>query len=115
MNELAAQFVNLNSSEINITTLSSLDSILTEVIIFFSLKSNEIAYLISVKKSRVTINEFNQNKLELAELKFKLNEFENEKKTNREMIDQLVVKLNLAEKDVEQAKIECENLKQVKS
>jgi hypothetical protein len=34
MSEFAAQFVNLNSSEINVTTLSSLDSILTEVIIF---------------------------------------------------------------------------------
>jgi hypothetical protein len=32
MSELAAQFINLNSSEINITTFSSLDSILTEVI-----------------------------------------------------------------------------------
>ncbi len=61
----------------------------------------------------MTINEFNQNKLELAELKVKFSELEGESKNNRDMIDQLVIKLNLAEKEAIEAKIECENHKQV--
>ncbi len=51
--------------------------------------------------------------MELAELKAQFSELKNESKANREMIDQLVVKLNLAEKDAVEAKIESENYKQV--
>lgn len=114
MTELAAQLLNksnVETSEIN-GTLSSIDSILTEVFTFCYIYIKHYE-LILKKKSRVTINEFNQNKLELAELKSKHNQIEIESKNNREMIDQLVAKLNIAEKEAVEAKIESQNFKQV--